>query len=103
METCRFLQEARGFREPNRLHRILWYYLTGANEIARGRERVDAFKDSLLVHRPETYRELYDEEGEPIVQDEDVDWQVPSTETDVQDMMAQLAALESGSGRRIRR
>lgn len=99
METARLLQEAGRFREPNRLQIRLFHYLTGADAIAHGRERVDAFKDALLIHRPETYKELYGEDGEPIIPDEEVDWQVPESEADVQEMMAQLAAIESGSGR----
>lgn len=98
MDYCRLLDSARRLREnPNRLQLRLLAYISRANEEARGRARIDAFKDALLIHRPDVYQEIYDEEGKlsglTIEEEKEVEWVVPETEADVESMMAELRSM----------
>ena len=97
MDLCRLLNQTGNLHgDLNPLQLRCAAYLLRGNEEARGRERVEAFKDALLVHRPETYEKLFGEDAQALPEDdEDFEWRVPRSEADVQEMMAQLAAIGS--------
>lgn len=65
-------------------------YLSRHDEELSERRRVESFQDTLLIHNPKLYSEIYDEEGRPKVPDEQIDYQVPNSEADVESMMADL-------------
>lgn len=74
----------------NRLQLRLVAYLTRGDEEVSERRRLESFQDLLLAVNPSVYKDVYDDQGNIRVRDEDIDWEVPSGEADVQRMMEEL-------------
>ena len=91
MAFARLLDRTGRFRgDLNRLQIRLVAYLSRSDEELGERRRSERFQDFLLAVNPELYSELYDEMGNPKVPDEQIEYQVPSSEADVEAMMANL-------------
>lgn len=74
----------------NGLQLRLLAYLTRSDEELGERRRVEHFQDLLLAVNPEAYNEVYDEFGNPKVNEDDIDFEVPNSEDDVMNMMRDL-------------
>jgi hypothetical protein len=100
MAEARLLERTGRFQgRLNRLQLRLVAYLAGADAELSGRGRVDAFKDQLLIHQPEVYAKMYDDEGDPVIEDisdEEVIEDIPQNEGEARRMLAELRAFGVG-------
>jgi hypothetical protein len=77
----------------NRLQIRILANLARRDEESSEREREERLKDLLLVFDRDTFNEIYDEDGNLKVKEEDIEWEVPQSEADVAAMMDELKQM----------
>jgi hypothetical protein len=77
-----------GNPDLNQAHYLLLIYLMAKDREEDADEKLTDFKNSVLIHRPEIYAEVFGEK-----QEEEPEWMVPRTEgefLEVRDLMRQI-------------
>jgi hypothetical protein len=77
----------------NRAQIRLVHYLAGTDEDLGRQGREDFLKDLLLIVNPSLYNDVYDEHGNPKFKEEEIDYEVPQSEADVERMLEEMKRM----------